>query len=192
VNAITETLAGTPSLAALTELPAAPRGEMRQLALAGKMRFILSFNETREYVDALHVTRVPRSPPWLLGVFGSDGLAVPLVDIEAWAQNAAPVASSSNALGGAAKPRHHALRMGDGLAAWAISLSQAPSVVDLGQAQSQEVSTRLPMSVSSANGRLMAHAAQIWTLADGAMVAQIRWPEVAQTLRQELSGLSAN
>ncbi|OYU32336.1 MAG: hypothetical protein CFE39_03660 [Comamonadaceae bacterium PBBC2] len=150
--------------------------------MAGRLRLIFSFAESREYMDELVLAQVPRSPPWLLGVFGTNGLAVPLVDLDAWAHNTQPRKLA----------RYRALRLEDGMGAWAIALNAAPSVVALGQSRSQAVSTRLPISVASTNGHLMPHIASVWTLQDGSFASQVRWPAVFQSLKQDLSGAITN
>lgn len=66
-------------------------GDLRQLVAAGYMRFIIGFDESREYIDSVaSLTRIPRSPGWLLGAFSSDSSAVPLVDVSAWAHQTEP------------------------------------------------------------------------------------------------------
>ncbi len=65
---------------------AAPYGE-RQLAeqfcvfRAGRERFCISVLDVEEVVDWPLVTRVPLSPPFLMGIFNLRGSIVPLVDI---------------------------------------------------------------------------------------------------------------
>jgi chemotaxis signal transduction protein len=161
-----------------THADSAPRAESRPLVVAGQLRLLLSYTESREYVDALVLTKVPRSPPWLLGIFGANGVAVPLIDLDAWAHGTVP------------KPQNHyrALRLGDAGSAWAIALDAAPSVIDLSQASSQAVSNRLPMHISSSNGHLMPHVSHIWTLHDKRYAAQVRWAALAAALKQELAG----
>jgi chemotaxis signal transduction protein len=161
-------------------MPTPVRAESRQLAVAGQLRLVFSFAETREYVDDLVLTRVPRSPPWLLGVFGSNGVAVPLIDLDAWAHNTLPQPQT----------RHRALRMGDGSSAWAIALDASPSVVALQPSNSLPFSTQLPFSVSSMNGHLMPHVSRVWKLQDG-FAAQVNWSELLLALKQELSGALA-
>ena len=51
--------------------------------------------------------RVPRSPRWLTGLFLNDGVAVPLIDLTAWAQS-----DGGGAGAGATKGRRRALRFG--------------------------------------------------------------------------------
>ena len=182
-----------PAPAPLPGLPVAgQRGELRQLVTSGQIRLILGFDESRAYSDGFALTRVPRSPTWLLGLFGADGVAVPLIDLDAWAHNTAPeqpVSADNRSTGRIMMNR--ALRLDDGSRAWAISLTQTPSVVDLANARSQEMSTRMPLSISSACGRLIAHVSKVWTLADNSQAVQVRWASVAQALRQDLSGLTA-
>ena len=179
------------------------RGKLHQLASAGGVRLVVGFEESREYIDVVAgLTRIPRAPSWLLGVFGSDGGAVPLVDIEAWALQVqpqpwqAPREQAASARPGSqqntgAAGQLHALRMNDGTDAWAIRLSHSPSVVDLQDAQAKEVDFNLPLGVSAANGALMPHATQAWFLADKTVALQLRWASLAQAIRQELSGISA-
>ena len=197
-----------PSVPLPVDVSASPRGDLRQLVAAGSMRFIVGFGDSREYVDALTgLTRVPRSPNWLLGVFSSDGASVPLVDIAAWAHHARPAdwkytdshgtshfaAVRAGARAGSATNvgrQLRALRFGMGANAWAIRVSEAPAVVALAASQATGISNRLPLSVSATNGRLMAHAETAWTLADNVAAIEVRWAELAQALRQELAGLS--
>lgn len=193
-----------------TTLPADPiapvgtRPELRQLVSAGPMRFVVGFDESRQYLDGIAtLTRIPRSPPWLLGAFGADGAAVPLIDIEAWAQHAdpAPWRLSRNTfetsdqirqpwLASAASLR--ALRMDDGPGAWAIRVTQAPAVISLEPSQAHTISSNLPLGVSATHGRLMPHASVAWVLADQGIALQVRWSLVADALRQELSGISSS
>ena len=186
------------------------RGDLRQLVLAGPMRFIVGFGESRAYLDSLSgLTRVPRSPSWLLGVFSSDGTSVPLIDIDAWAHQTPPAAwkytdhagashfagaRSGAAVGnGAASAKQmRALQFGDGPDAWAIRVSEAPAVVALAAHQVQSISNRLPLRVSANNGRLMQHAHAAWTLGKKAPAIEVRWDLLAQVLRQELSGISSS
>lgn len=187
-----------PLVSPVGTLPTGPqeRGQLRQLVTAGSLRFVLGFDDAREYVDSVsHLTLVPRCPPWLLGMFSADGVAVPLVDVEAWALRRAPapwrtesVTAASLRTGGA---KLSALRMADGTNAWAVRVSQAPLVVDLHESDAQPMTHGLPLAVSAAHGRLMNHAAHIWHPRGGALALQIRWGAVADSLRQELSGLIA-
>jgi CheW-like domain len=187
---------------------ASARGDLRQLVLAGPMRFIVGFGESRAYLDALTgLTRVPRAPQWLLGVFSSDGASVPLVDIDAWAHQTRPAAwhytdslgtshfqgirSGAAATGAVAAKQLRALQFGDGANAWAIRLSEAPAVVALAAHQAQSITNRLPLQVSANNGRLMQHAQSAWLLGDKAPAIEVRWSALAEVLRQELSGVSS-
>ena len=172
------------------------------------MRFIIGFDESREYIDAVaSLTRIPRSPGWLLGAFSADGNAVPLVDISAWAHQTEPtrwrppglLAGSRFEAREAREGRHRgspsagtlrALRMGDGASAWAIRVTEAPAVVSLAQDQSRPVSSTLPLAVSSVNGHLMPHASAAWLLPDNMIALQIRWAALAEVLRQELAGIT--
>ena len=179
------------------------RADLRQLVAAGSMRFVVGFEESRQYLDSVGtLTRIPRSPPWLLGAFNSDGAAVPLVDVEAWAQQGVP--TPWRLVRDTGESRRHeaqspvspasslrALRMGDGTGAWAIRVTQAPAVIALEAGQSRAISNHLPLGVSAINGRLMLHAASAWFLADHAIALQVKWPQVADAMRQELSGLAA-
>lgn len=183
--------------------PAARQGgDLRQLVAAGAMRFAIGFDESRQYLDGIAaLTRIPRSPPWLLGAFGSDGAAVPLIDIEAWAQHAEPApwrlsrttsdtSDQTRQPGRASASSLRALRMGDGPDAWAIRVTDAPSVVSLPRDQSRAISPALPLSVSSVNGHLMPHASAAWLLPDNVIALQIRWAALAEILRQELAGIA--
>lgn len=179
------------------------RADLRQLVAAGSMRFVVGFEESRQYLDGVGaLTRIPRSPPWLLGAFNSDGAAVPLVDMEAWAHRTLPapwqltrdsVENRRQAMLSRVSPASglRALRMGDGTHAWAIRVTQAPAVIALEAGQSRAISNNLPLSVSAANGRLMPHAAFAWFLPDHAIALQVQWSQLADALRQELSGLAA-
>lgn len=192
------------------EIGAGARGDLRQLVVSGPMRFIVGFGESRAYLDALAgLTRVPRSPQWLLGVFSSDGASVPLVDIDAWAHQTRPaawkytdslgasqfvnvrVAGVAGATGAAATRQLRALQFGDGASAWAIRVSEAPAVVSLAAHQAQSITNRLPLQVSANNGRLMQHAHAAWTLGDKVPAIEVRWSSLAEVLRQELSGISS-
>ncbi len=187
-----------------TAAPVRSGAELRQLVSAGAMRFVIGFNESRQYVDGIAaLTRIPRSPPWLLGAFASDGSAVPLVDLEAWAQHAQPTAwrLSHNTFETRNQARQpwlaqasslRALRMGDGPSAWAIRVTDAPAVVSLEPNQSHAISNRLPLGVSAINGRLMPHSAAAWVLADQTIALQINWLLVAEAVRRELSGISSS
>ena len=184
------------------------RGDLRQLVVAGPMRFIVGFGESRAYLDSLSgLTRVPRSPPWLLGVFSSDGASVPLVDVDAWAHQARPAAwkytdslgashfegmRSGAAAAGVVANQLRALQFGDGANAWAIRVSEAPAVVALTEQQAQSISNRLPLQVSANNGRLMQHARAAWALGDKAPAIEVHWSALAEVLRQELSGISSS
>jgi CheW-like domain len=166
------------------------------------MRFVVGFDESRQYLDSVGtLTRIPRSPPWLLGAFNSDGAPVPLVDMEAWAHRAGPTpwrlaANPLESRQQAAQPwassasSLRALRMGDGADAWAIRVTQAPAVIAVESGQSRAISNQLPLSVSATNGRLMPHAAFAWFLAEAAIALQVHWSQVADAIRQELSGLA--
>lgn len=194
--------------AAGVETVAPARGDLRQLVIAGPMRFIVGFGESRAYLDTLSgLTRVPRSPQWLLGVFSSDGTSVPLVDIDAWAHQTRPAAwkytdslgashfegmRSGAAVTGAAAKQLRALQFGDGINAWAIRVSEAPAVVSLATHQAQSITNRLPLQVSANNGRLMQHAQAAWTLGDKVPAIEVRWRSLAEALRQELSGMSSS
>jgi chemotaxis signal transduction protein len=184
------------------------RGDLRQLVVSGPMRFIVGFNESRAYLDSLAgLTRVPRSPQWLLGVFSSDGASVPLIDIDAWAHQTRPAAwkytdssgashfeglrASADATGAATAKQLRALQFGDGSNAWAIRVSEAPAVVALAAHQSQPITNRLPLQVSANNGRLMQHAQSAWALGDKTPAIEVRWSALAEVLRQELSGISS-
>jgi CheW-like domain len=177
-----------------------PRLALRQLVSAGSLRLVLEFADSREYVDQITaVTRIPGAPPWLLGIFSSEGAAVPLVDIAAWAQRSSPepwtASQATLALPGlpqgGTKGGLRALRFNDGARAWAIRVSQAPSVFDPNAATMQPISTRLPLAVSSVNGNLMPHAECAWWLDRHSVALQVRWPEVYEVLLQELSGAGA-
>ena len=166
------------------------------------MRFIVGFDESREYIDAVaSLTRIPRSPGWLLGAFSADGNAVPLVDLSAWAHQTEPTGwrPPGQARGSRLEGRHlgspsagtlRALRMGDGASAWAIRVTEAPSVISLSPGQSRVISPALPLTVSSVNGHLMPHASAAWLLAGNVIALQIRWAALAEVLRQELAGIS--
>jgi CheW-like domain len=166
------------------------------------MRFVVGFDESRQYVDSVaSLTRIPRSPGWLLGAFTADGNAVPLVDVSAWAHQTEPAGwRSQGPLPGAGFDGYlsqapsseplRALRMGDGPNAWAIRVSQAPSVVSLSQDQSRAISSRLPLAVSSVSGHLMPHASVAWFLPENVIALQIRWTALAEILRQELAGIA--
>ena len=185
------------------------RGDLRQLVVAGPMRFIVGFGESRAYLDALTgLTRVPRSPAWLLGVFSADGASVPLVDIDAWAHQTRPdawkytdssgasqfvnVRSGAAGVAGAGAPQQlRALQFGDGANAWAIRVSEAPAVVALAAQQVQSITNRLPLQVSANNGRLMQHAHAAWALGEKVPAIEVRWSALAEVLRQELSGISS-
>ena len=190
------------------DISESPRGDLRQLVAAGSMRFIVGFGESRAYLDSLSgLTRVPRSPQWLLGVFSSDGASVPLVDIDAWAHQTRPTAwrytdslgashfegilSGTKATGAAAAKQLRALQFGDGANAWAIRVSEAPAVVALAAHQAQSITNRLPLQVSANNGRLMQHARAAWTLGDKVPAIEVHWSNLAEVLRQELSGMSS-
>ncbi len=191
------------------EIGAGARGDLRQLVVSGPMRFIVGFGESRAYLDALSgLTRVPRSPQWLLGVFSSDGASVPLVDIDAWAHQTRPAAwkytdsrgasqfvnvgaGAVGATGAGAARQLRALQFGDGASAWAIRVSEAPAVVSLAAHQAQSITNRLPLRVSANNGRLMQHAHAAWVLGDKAPAIEVRWSNLAEVLRQELSGISS-
>jgi chemotaxis signal transduction protein len=172
-----------------------PQGDLRQLVTVGGLRLVMGFDESREYLDAVQaITRVPRAPAWLLGVLGSSGLAVPVVDLVAWAQRTRPepwrVTGNERGQSTTAVTAHvlRALRLRDGADAWAFRVTQAPSVVNLNTAQqSQAITAHLPLSVSASYGQLMPHAVRLWTLADGSWALQIRWPTVVEALRQDLS-----
>ena len=178
------------------------RADLRQLVAAGAMRFVIGFDESRQYLDVVGaLARIPRSPAWLLGAFNSDGAAVPLVDVSAWAHQTEPAGwRSQGPLPGTGFDGYpsrapsseplRALRMGDGPNAWAIRVSQAPSVVSLSQDQSRAISPRLPLTVSSVNGHLMPHASVAWLLPDNMIALQIRWTDLAEILRQELAGIA--
>jgi chemotaxis signal transduction protein len=193
-----------PPAAVSAASPAARAGtELRQLVVAGAMRFVIGFDESREYIDSLaSLTRIPRSPVWLLGAFNADGNAVPLVDISAWAHQVQPVGWRSQGQlsgghfegpqsGGASIGLLRALRMGDGPDAWAIRVTEAPSVISLSQDQSRAISSALPLAVSSANGHLMPHTSTAWLLPDDVIALQIRWAALAEALRQELAGVTS-
>ena len=179
------------------------RPELRQLVSAGPMRFVIGFDESRQYLDSIAaLTRIPRSPPWLLGAFGSDGTAVPLIDIEAWAQHAEPapwrlahdtaqVSEQTRQPWLASAGSLRALRMGEGTSAWAIRVTRAPAVISLEPSQAHPISSHLPLGVSATHGRLMPHAASAWVLADQGIALQVRWSQVADAVRQELSGLAS-
>lgn len=181
------------------------------------MRFIIGFDESREYIDAVaSLTRIPRSPGWLLGAFSADGNAVPLVDISSWAQQTEPTRwrppgqpAGSRHQGHQGHQGHEgregvegrhpgsssagtlrALRMGDGASAWAIRVTKAPAVVSLAPDQSRPVSSSLPLAVSSVNGHLMPHASAAWLLPDNVIALQVRWAALAAVLRQELAGIT--
>jgi hypothetical protein len=179
------------------------RADLRQLVAAGTMRFVIGFDESRQYLDSVGaLTRIPRSPAWLLGAFNADGAAVPLVDMEAWAHRTAPAPwrlardpaehrrQAAQSPDSPASSGLRALRMGDSTGAWAIRVTQAPAVVSLEPGQSRAISNHLPLGVSDTNGRLMPHAAMAWLLADHAIALQIHWSQVAEAIRQELSGLA--
>ncbi len=166
------------------------------------MRFIIGFDESREYIDSVaSLTRIPRSPGWLLGAFSSDGNAVPLVDISAWAHQTEPMGwlAHGQMPGSRFEGRHpgtpstgplRALRLGDGANAWAIRVTEAPAVISLAQNQSRTISPALPLLVSSVNGHLMPHAMAAWFLAGDVVASQVRWDALADVLRQELAGIS--
>lgn len=199
--------------ASRSALPATPaeaktRGDLRQLVAAGTMRFIIGFDESREYIDAVaSLTRIPRSPGWLLGAFSADGNAVPLVDISSWAHQTEPTRwrppgqpAGSRYEGREGREGRHpgsssagtlrALRMGDGASAWAIRVTEAPAVVSLAPDQSRAISSTLPLAVSSVNGHLMPHASAAWLLPANVIALQVRWAALAEVLRQELAGIT--
>jgi hypothetical protein len=179
------------------------RVPLQQLVSAGSLRMVMGFGDSREYVDQItSLTRLPGAPAWLLGVFGSEGNAVPLVDITAWAQRSAPQPFSLVTEGSqhgpntqtatrSAKNTLRALRFGEGKGGWAIRVSSAPAVVDLTTATLREVSNQLPLQISSNNGNLMAFASQVWFMSADSVALQVRWPSVFDALLQELSGASA-
>lgn len=192
----------SPPLAPSAALPAA-RVPLQQLVSAGSLRMVMSFGDSREYVDQVTaITRLPGAPAWMLGVFGSEGNAVPLVDLAAWAQRSAPEpftlvtegshhGTQSPLVTASAKKGLRALRFGEGKGAWAIRVSSAPGVVDLTKATSRPVSNNLPLQVSSNNGNLMAFASQVWFMSAESSALQVQWPSVFDALLQELSGASA-
>lgn len=189
-----------PAVSEAPEQDPVPRAALRQLVAAGSLRLVLQFADTREYFDQIGaLTRLPGAPAWLLGIFASDGMAVPLVDLAAWAQRSEPApwtVSSDTARvihesAPKAKEALRALRFGEGASAWAIRLSQAPSIFDPTRSAAQPVSSRLPLAVSSVNGRLMEHAEQAWSLGQNKVALQVRWQKVYAELLQELSGAGA-
>jgi chemotaxis signal transduction protein len=64
-------------------MPAEERLPLRQYCIfrAGRERFCLSVLEVEEVVDWPAVTRMPRSPSFLMGIFNLRGSIVPVVDI---------------------------------------------------------------------------------------------------------------
>jgi hypothetical protein len=188
-------------------LPAPPdaegvRADLRQLVAAGSMRFVVGFDESREYIDSVpSLTRIPRSPSWLLGAFSADGNAVPLVDISAWAHLTEPAGwrSHGQSTGGRFEKRNpgapssgplRALRIGDGPSAWAIRVTEPPAVISLTPDQSIAISSTLPLAVSSINGHLMPHAIAAWLLPANVIALEVGWASLADVLRQELAGIA--
>lgn len=181
--------------------PDSARQPLRQLVAAGDLRLVLQFADAREYTDQIGaLTRVPGAPAWLLGVYASEGAAVPLVDLAAWAQRSEPApwkawreddVQAATPFATSQKGMLHALRFGEGTDAWAIRMSQSPSVFDPNRHAAMPFSNRLPLHVSAVHGGLMVHAEQIWQLAPGSMALQVRWKNVHAALLQDLSGASA-
>ncbi len=195
-----QTGASTDMLVEAGDQAHAPRQALRQLVSAGSLRLVLEFADSREYIDQIGaLTRIPGAPSWLLGIFSSEGAAVPLVDLAAWAQRSNPATWTASRETGAAPGMHaasakgslRALRFNEGASVWAIRVSQAPSVFDPNTAKAQPVSTRLPLAVSSVNGNLMQHAEQAWLLDKDSVALQVRWPAIREMLLQELSGAGA-
>lgn len=160
--------------------------DLHQLVVAGPLRLILGFDEAREYLEHQPLpTRIPRAPDWVLGVLGLGGWAVPVIDILAWAQRVP--ASPLGILPGTRTTALKALRLREGVDAWALRLTQAPVVVNLAEAQPLAVDTALPLSVPATYGQLMPHAVRAWELPGQGLALQVRWSDVALALRQELA-----
>lgn len=162
------------------------RAELYQLARAGGLSLALGFDESSEYVDAVEgLIRVPRSPLWLTGLFLNDGVAVPLIDLSAWA-----LAGAGGGPMKVAKGRRRALRFGTGVEAWAIQLTQVPSVVERSAITPMDVSSDLPLPVVAAAGRLLEHTESVWQLPDRTHALRVNWPLLNKALRTELSSIS--
>lgn len=168
----------------------------RQLVSAGSLRLVVGFDESRLYVDPVsQLTRVPRSPPWLLGVFALEGMAMPLVDLDAWAHRSQPdrwTVQTDPAEGmyvgkNQSATRLRALVFGDGNHAWAIRVAQAPAMVDLQLDAARKITLDLPLAVSSMHGRLMNFAGQAWPIDKVLTALQPNWNALAQAIRLELS-----
>lgn len=175
--------------ATVVPLQPAPPGDARdlhQLVTAGDLRFVIGFDQAREYTADLAVlVRIPRAPAWLAGMYSSDGIATPLVDIAHWAARTAEAAGPAQAR----INRHNALRLADGTDSWAIRLTQAPVVVDLATVRREPVCDDLPLRVSATFGAVMPFATHACTLGDHSVALQVDWPALARALRQELSGM---
>jgi len=162
------------------------RAELHQLARADGLSFALRFDESSEYVDVVEgLIRVPRSPRWLTGLFLNDGVAVPLIDLTAWARS-----DGGGAGAGATKGRRRALRFGAGLEAWAIQLTQVPSVVERSAVTPLAVPGQWPLSVVASCGRLLEHTESIWQLPDQTHALRVNWPLLNKALRADLSSIS--
>ena len=158
--------------------------DLHQLVSVGDMRLVLQFSDAREYADGVGaLLPVPRAPNWLLGMYSADGVATPLVDIEAWALQLQGI---SAAAGGAFAPR--ALRLADAADSWAIRVSQAPSVLDVATVRQEQVTNHLPLRVSATYGALMPYATAAVHLDDARIALRIDWTRLALHLKQELSG----
>lgn len=162
---------------------AAGARDLRQLAVTGAMQFALQFSEAREYVAGVaRLVAIPRAPNWLVGLFSADGLATPLVDIEAWATGRSDARLRAPA-------RLSALRLDDGVNSWAIRLVQAPNVLDVADARREPAGLSLPLALSARYAKLMDHAIEVLHLQAGDTALRIDWPGLSARLRQELSGL---
>lgn len=168
----------------------------RQLVSAGSLRLIVGFDESRSYVDLVgQLTRVPRSPAWLLGVFGLEGVAIPLVDLDAWAHRSQPapwtvptdLAEGLYTGKAQSATRLRALVFAQASQTWAIRVSQAPAMVDLQLDAARQITLDLPLAISSMHGRLMSFAGLAWPVDKVLTALQPNWNALAQAIRLELS-----
>lgn len=150
-----------------------------QLAQVAHLQLVLKFGESREYHDNVAaLTLIPRAPGWLLGMFSSEGVPTPVVDVGRWAQ-----------VSGDAKPRKgvHVVRLGDGPQAWGLRVDGLPAVFDLSTAQPSEVSPQ-----TLAGEKLAAHVDAVWALPNGSAALQLNWGRLLASMRMELAEAKAS
>lgn len=99
---------GSPETRPAADEPPAHSGALAQGVRCGPWRVAFPFHWARSIVEQFEMSEVPHAPHWLLGAANVDGQVVPVFDLRAYAEAAAPTPADAGAwllLGGEGEDR---------------------------------------------------------------------------------------